>query len=154
MNEVNGQQIPNLEEMNEQEAHRFLAELLSNLSPEVEYDVRHQDYVMEIPQSGERFPGRKNMRAFQRARGDHATPPRSLRLRRVLVEEGLWVVEAVIERATSPEPTNGMPKTALPSGRNPASASGARRTCWRSKKLIPLAWSSRCAGLSVARTSG
>ena len=59
--------------------------------------MRHQDHVMEMPQSGERFGGRENMRAFQRARSDHSTPPRSLQLRRVLVKEGLWVVEAVID---------------------------------------------------------
>jgi hypothetical protein len=59
--------------------------------------VHHQDYVMEMPQSGERFRGRENMRAFQRARSDHSTPPRSLQLRRVPVKEGLWVVEAVID---------------------------------------------------------
>ena len=59
--------------------------------------MRHQDYVMEMPQSGERFSGRENMRAFQRARSDHSTPPRSLQLRRGLVKEGLWVVEAVID---------------------------------------------------------
>src|SRR5918992_4180837 len=67
------------------------------LSPEEEYNVRHQDYVMEMPQSEERFRGRENMRAFQRARSDHSTPPRSLQLGRVLVKEGLWVVEAVID---------------------------------------------------------
>jgi hypothetical protein len=67
------------------------------LIPEEEYNVRHQDYVMEIPQSGERFSGRENMRAFQRARSDHSTPPRSLQLRRVLVREVLWIVEAVID---------------------------------------------------------
>src|SRR5918998_4839578 len=68
------------------------------LSPEEEYNVRHpEDYVMEMPQSGERFGGRENMRAFQRARSDHSTLPRSLQLRRVLVKEGLWVVEAVID---------------------------------------------------------
>src|SRR5919106_4775573 len=68
-----------------------------DLSPEEEYNLRHQDYVMEMPQSGERFRGRENMRAFQRARGNHAIPPRSLKLRRVLVKEGLWVAEAVID---------------------------------------------------------
>jgi hypothetical protein len=67
------------------------------LSPEEEYNVRHQDYVMEMPQSGERFRGGENVLAFQRARSDHSTPPRSLQLRRVLVKEGLWVVEAVID---------------------------------------------------------
>src|SRR5215207_8124213 len=61
------QRVPNLEEMDEQEAHRFLTDLYSRLSPEEEYNVRHQDYVMEMPQSGERFRGRENMRAFQEA---------------------------------------------------------------------------------------
>src|SRR5215207_4716242 len=92
------QRVPNLEEMDEQEAHRFLTDLYSRLSPEEEYNVRHQeDYVMEMPQSGERFRGRENMRAFQRARSYHSTPPRSLQVRRVLVREGLWVVEGVID---------------------------------------------------------
>src|SRR5215207_10350710 len=88
------QRVPNLQEMDEQQAERFLTELLSNLSPEEEYNVRHQDYVMEMPQSGERFRGRENMLAFQEA---HPTPPSSLQVRRVLVREGLWVVEGVIE---------------------------------------------------------
>ena len=61
------QRVPNLEEMDEHEAYRFLTELLSNLSPEEEYNVRHEDYVMEMPQSGERFRGRENLRAFQEA---------------------------------------------------------------------------------------
>ena len=88
---MNEQRVPNLEEMNEQETHRFLIELLSNLSPEEEYNVRHQDYVMEMPQSGERFRGQENMRRFQEA---YPTPP-SIQVRRVLVREGLWVVEGV-----------------------------------------------------------
>ena len=93
---MDAHRVPNLEEMDEQQAHRFLTELLSNLSPEEEYNVRHQeDYVMEMPQSGERFSGRENMRAFQEAYP--TTSPRSLKLRRVLVKEGLWVVEGVID---------------------------------------------------------
>src|ERR671921_2544425 len=84
--------------MDDQQAEHFLTDLLSNHRPEEEYNVRHpDDYVMEMPQSGERFRGRENMRAFQRARGNHAIPPRSLKLRRVLVKEGLWVAEAVID---------------------------------------------------------
>jgi len=99
MNEVNEQQVRRLDEMDEQEARQFLTELLSNLSPEEEYNVRHQDYVMEMPQSGERFRGRENMRAFQEA---YPTSPSSIRLRRVLVKrvlvkEGLWVVEGVAD---------------------------------------------------------
>ncbi len=100
------QRVPNLEEMSEQEAHRFLTELLSNLNPEAEYELRHpEDYVMEMPQSGERFRGRENMRAFQEARralrqgGDlgYPTSPPSIQVRRVLVKEGLWVVEGVVD---------------------------------------------------------
>jgi hypothetical protein len=94
---VEDQRVPNLEEMDEEQARQFLTQLYSNLSPEEEYNVRHQDYVMEMPQSGERFRGRENMRAIQRARGNQANPPRYLQLRRVLVKEGLWVVEAVID---------------------------------------------------------
>jgi hypothetical protein len=89
--------VANLEEMDEQQAHRFLTELYSNLSPEEEYNARHQDYTMEMPQSGERFRARENMRAFQEARSEHATPPRSIQVRRVVVKEGLWVVEGVID---------------------------------------------------------
>ena len=85
------QRVPNLEEMNEQEAHRFLMDLFSNLSAQEEYELRHQDYVMEMPQSGESIQGRKKMRAFQAA---YPTPP-SIQLRRVLVRDGLWVVEGV-----------------------------------------------------------
>jgi SnoaL-like domain len=85
------QRVPNLEEMDEQQAERFLTELFSNLSPEEEYAIRHEDYVMEMPQSEERIRGREKMRQFQQA---YPTPP-SIQLRRVLVKDGLWVVEGV-----------------------------------------------------------
>jgi hypothetical protein len=89
--EMDEQRVPNLEEMDEQQAEHFLTELFSNLSPEEEYNVRHQDYVMEMPQSGERIRGREKMREFQEA---YPTPP-SIQLRRVIVKDGLWVVEGV-----------------------------------------------------------
>ena len=66
--------VPNLEEMDEQQVRRFLTELLPKLSPKEEYELRHGDYVMEMPQSGERIGGRENMRAFRKA--FLATPPR------------------------------------------------------------------------------
>jgi hypothetical protein len=92
------QRVPNLQEMDEREAHRFLTDLYSRHIPEEEYNVRHpEDYVMEMPQSGERFSGRENMRSFQEA---HPTPPSSLQVRRVLVKEGLWVVEGSSTTAT------------------------------------------------------
>src|SRR3712207_1578505 len=83
------QGVPNLEEMDEQEARRFLAELLPRLSPEEEYEIRHEDYTMEMPQSAERIRGRQKMREFQEA---YPNPP-TMQLRRVIVREGLWVVE-------------------------------------------------------------
>jgi hypothetical protein len=62
------QRAPNLEEMDEQQSHRFLTDLYSRHIPEEEYNMRHpEDYVMEMPESGERFRGRENMRAFQKA---------------------------------------------------------------------------------------
>ena len=83
-----------LDEMDDQEVTRFLSALFSHLAPEEEYDLRHEDYVMEMPQSGERIKGRENMRTFQEAFGDHSNPP-SMRLRRVLVRDGLWILEGV-----------------------------------------------------------
>jgi hypothetical protein len=97
MNKKHEKQVPNLEKMDEHQARHFLTELLSNLDPEEEYDARHQeDYVMEMPQSGERIRGRERIREFQEA---YPTPPHgvAIRLLRVLVKEGLWVVEGVAD---------------------------------------------------------
>ena len=85
------QRARNLEEMDEQKASEFLVELFTNLSAEDEYEVRHEDYTMEMPQSGERIRGREKMRQFQEA---FPSPP-SIRLRRVVVRDGLWIVEGV-----------------------------------------------------------
>jgi hypothetical protein len=91
MNKVNEQKVHCLDEMEEKEAHRFLTELLSNVSPEEEYVVRHEDYVLEMPQSEERIRGRENMRAFQESysTSSPSDPMRRIRVRRVLVREGL-----------------------------------------------------------------
>ena len=88
------QQVPNLEQMDEQEAYRFLTDVFSRLNAEEEDQIRHEDYTMEWPQSGERLRGRQKMKEFQEAHAG-SRPPR--RLRRVLVREGLWVVEGVVE---------------------------------------------------------
>ena len=93
---MDDQQVPDLEQMDEQQARRFLEEMFSTLSAEKEYALRREDYVMEMPQSGERIRGRENMRAFQEGFPVHSTPP-SIRIRRVLVRDGLWVVESVID---------------------------------------------------------
>jgi hypothetical protein len=85
------QRVPDLEELDEQQVRHFLAELFSDLSAEAEYNVRHEDYVMEMPQSAERIRGREKMRLFQE---DYPAPP-TIQLRRVVVREGLWIIEGV-----------------------------------------------------------
>jgi hypothetical protein len=83
--------VPDLERMNEQQAENFLVEMFTHLSAEAEYESRHEGYVMEMPQAGERIWGRENMCSFQEA---YPTPP-TIRLRRVVVRDGLWVAEGV-----------------------------------------------------------
>ena len=95
MNETNEQQIPNLDEMDERQAHRFLTELYTVLSAEKEYALRHEDYIMEMPQSGERIRGRENMLGFQKALTRNLPNPPSIRIDRVRVRDGLWVKEGV-----------------------------------------------------------
>jgi hypothetical protein len=86
--------VPNLEQMDEQQAHRFLTDVfIADPGPDAVYEVNHpEDYVMEMPQSGEAIRGRENLRKFQEAYPGGAP---SIRLRRVLVREGLWVAELV-----------------------------------------------------------
>jgi hypothetical protein len=95
MNETNEQQIPNLDEMDERQAHRFLTELYTVLRAEKEYALRHEDYMMEMPQSGERIRGRENMLGFQKALARNLPNPPSIRIDRVRVRDGLWVKEGV-----------------------------------------------------------
>jgi hypothetical protein len=61
------------------------------LSPEAEYLLRHEDYVMEMPQSGERIRGRDKMRAMQEA---FPVPP-TITLRRVVGSGQVWVIEGI-----------------------------------------------------------
>src|SRR4029453_14249843 len=68
--------------------------LYSLLSAEAEDQIRHEEYTMEWPQSGERLRGRQKMKAFQESNAG-SRPPRWPR--RVLVREGLWVVEGSVD---------------------------------------------------------
>ena len=43
-----------------------------SLSPEAEHEMRTEDYVLEMPQSGERIVGRDSMRAMQQ---EYPNPP-------------------------------------------------------------------------------
>jgi hypothetical protein len=91
---MDASRVPNLGEMDEQQARQFLTELFTNLSAEAEYETRHEDYVLEMPQSGERIRGRENMREFQRSFAENSNPP-TIHLRRVTVRDGLWILEGV-----------------------------------------------------------
>ena len=55
---MDDQRTPNLEEMDEKQAYRFLTELMATQSAQEDYAMRHQDYTMEIPQSPPRPDGR------------------------------------------------------------------------------------------------
>jgi hypothetical protein len=91
---MDASKVPDLEEMNEQQARYFLTEMFTNLSAEAEYGIRHADYVMEMPQSGERIRGPEQMRKFQEMFATYSNPP-TIRLRRVVVRDGLWILEGV-----------------------------------------------------------
>ena len=92
---MNGRQRePELERMDERAAHDLLTELYSLLSAEAEDRIRHDEYTMKWPQSGERLRGREKMKAFQES-NEGSRPPRWPR--RVLVREGLWVVEGSVD---------------------------------------------------------
>ena len=83
---------PNLEEMDERQVRGFFEALMADLGAESGYEERHEDFAMEMPRSGERIRGRERMREFQAAFGGSAP---AMRLRRVMVREGLWVAEVV-----------------------------------------------------------
>jgi ketosteroid isomerase-like protein len=75
--------------VDEQEVRELFFERLQHLSAEAEYELRHPDYVMEMPQSGERIRGRDSMRAFQEA---YPNPP-TITPRRVVGSGDVWVIE-------------------------------------------------------------
>ena len=60
-----------------------------HLDAAAEYELRHDDYVMEMPQSGERIRGRDNMRAMQEA---FPNPP-DAELQRIVGSGDVWVME-------------------------------------------------------------
>lgn len=69
-----------------------LAELLSTLDPDAEYELRHEDFVADMPQSGERVRGREAMRELQRTFPPDAKP--RFTVRRIMGSGDLWTVEA------------------------------------------------------------
>jgi hypothetical protein len=61
------------------------------LSPEAEYGLRSPDYLMEMPQSGERIRGRDAMRSMQ----EQFPSPPDITVRRVTGAGTTWVLEGV-----------------------------------------------------------
>jgi hypothetical protein len=86
--------MPDLDGMNSDEAREFLIELFSDLSADAEFELRHEDFVMEMPQSGERIRGRDAMRRFQEAFAVASSPP-SIQINRVIARDGVWFVEGL-----------------------------------------------------------
>lgn len=69
------------------------------LSAEREYELRRPDFVMEMPQSGERIRGRDAMRELQR-RFPGGGP--SVVLRRVVGGDRVWVLESHADYGDDP----------------------------------------------------
>jgi catechol 2,3-dioxygenase-like lactoylglutathione lyase family enzyme len=67
----------------------LFSDTLDALSPDDEYQLRHQDYVMEMPQSGERVRGRDAMLAMQ----SHYPSPPAITVRRVTGARGVYFIE-------------------------------------------------------------
>jgi ketosteroid isomerase-like protein len=68
---------------------RLFSRLFEHMSADEEYEVRHPDYIMEMPQSGERIRGRGNIRSMQE---QYPNPP-TIELRRVVGAGEAWAVE-------------------------------------------------------------
>jgi hypothetical protein len=70
--------------------HKLEQYLQGNLDAAQEYELRHEDVVIDMPQSGERIRGRDRMKAMQEA---YPGPPQ-ITLRRMVGSGDVWVVEA------------------------------------------------------------
>jgi hypothetical protein len=75
------------EQENRAVVERFLTD--AKLDPAAEAALRSEDYVMEMPQSGERIRGRDNMRAFQ----EHYPVPPAVTVREIRGSGQLFVAE-------------------------------------------------------------
>jgi hypothetical protein len=78
--------------MQEHEVRELFERLRSAMDPAVEYEARHEDFLVEFPQSGERLD-RDGLRKLQEHFPSGA--PR-IRLRRLTGAGDLWIAETVI----------------------------------------------------------
>lgn len=79
--------------MDDRQVRETLTAMLTNLDPDAEYELRHDEFVADMPQSGERIRGRDNMRAMQRAFPPDRVP--TFRVRRITGGGDVWTVEAI-----------------------------------------------------------
>jgi hypothetical protein len=81
--------------MQEHDVRELLERLRVAMDPALEYQARHEDFALEMPQSGERLD-RDGLRKLQ----EHfpGGPP-EIRLRRLTGQDDLWFVEMEIHYA-------------------------------------------------------
>jgi hypothetical protein len=76
--------------MDQATVQAMLTRMFQEMDPDVEYAMRHPDFVADMPQSGERFASREALREMHRAFPD---PPK-ITLRRIVGEGDVRVAEA------------------------------------------------------------
>jgi hypothetical protein len=69
---------------------RLLLSGAGGVSAAEEFALRHDDFVMEMPQSGERITGRDRMRTMQES---FPGPPPTIRIDRVTGARRSWLIE-------------------------------------------------------------
>ena len=79
--------------MTEEEVRELVGEITANPDPEREYELRHPDCLIDIPQSGDRFD-RDGMREVQRNFPGGAP---QMNVTRLAGEGDVWVAELVSE---------------------------------------------------------
>jgi hypothetical protein len=82
--------------MQEHEVRQLFERLRAAMDPALEYEERHEDYLVEFPQSGERLD-RDGLRKLQES-FPGGTPPR-IQLRRVTGGGDVWFGETMIRYA-------------------------------------------------------
>ena len=83
--------------MQEREVRELVERLIAAMDPAAEYEERHEDYLVEFPQSGERLT-RDGLRKLQEQFPGGA--PR-IRLRRLTGSGDAWVGQSVVEYTDS-----------------------------------------------------
>jgi hypothetical protein len=82
--------------MQEHEVRELFERQRSAMDPELEYRLRHQDYLLELPQSGERLD-RDGLRRLQTTFPGGTAP--KIELLRVTGSGDVWISESIIHYA-------------------------------------------------------